>query len=140
MIEELLSRDDDASFGALCHISVPTCRYVVDRKAIMSGSNAQSQRDASDVGIPCSICSSIDFLPFKCVYCQRVFCKEHSSQARPEEHACPVYSGSSNIVSNDGEQNRVVSGSFKDLLPGKANKKYIYTDGDGIMFPKDEGV
>lgn len=102
----------------------------------MSESNVQTQRDASDVGTPCSICSAIDFLPFKCVYCQRVFCKEHSVQARPEEHACPAYSASSNNVSDD-ERKRDGSATFKTLLPGKIRechtvifcKTAVYTRG-----------
>lgn len=84
------------------------------------GSN-QAQRDASDVGRPCSICSSIDFLPFKCAYCQRVFCKEHSTQVRPEGHGCPAYKSFSNIVPEE-EQKRDGSATFKGLLPDRSRK------------------
>ena len=34
-----------------------------------------------EIGQQCSmeICNQLDFLPIKCSYCQKVFCKDHSS-------------------------------------------------------------
>jgi hypothetical protein len=93
-------------------VSITTCNNN------MSESNGDTVRDASDVGIPCSICSSIDFLPFRCAHCQLVFCKEHSNQARPEGHDCPAYS--STIVS-ENERKSSGSATFKGLLPGEDN-------------------
>lgn len=82
----------------------------------------ESVRDASDVGVPCSICSSIDFLPFRCAHCRRAFCKEHSSAALPEEHDCPDYK--STIVSKS-EQGKDGTATFKSLLPGKLVRRVI---------------
>lgn len=81
----------------------------------MTDQEPEVTRDASDVGVACSICSSIDFLPFTCTLCSRTFCKEHSNAAQPAAHDCPAYK--STIVP-EHEQNRDGSAAFKSLLPG----------------------
>lgn len=87
---------------------------------------ATNQRDASDVGIPCSICSTIDFLPIRCHLCRRAFCKDHADAAQPAEHACPDYHGLSTIVA-DHERGRDGSATFSSLLPGDAELLMVHT-------------
>lgn len=80
---------------------------------------AELIRDASDVGLPCSICSHIDFLPFRCALCRRTFCKAHSSAAaQPAEHDCPNYKDT--LVNEDDQVRNTTSVNFKSLLPGES--------------------
>ncbi|CAG8514853.1 753_t:CDS:2 [Funneliformis mosseae] len=50
-----------------------------------------------DLGRHCadSSCKQLDYLPFKCQYCKREYCNEHSN---PKVHNCP------NAPSDDGER------------------------------------
>lgn len=39
-----------------------------------------------DIGVNCSKCQQLDFLPFQCEYCKLIFCSEHRRLA---DHQCP---------------------------------------------------
>jgi len=54
-----------------------------------------------DLGNNCTQCNSLDFLPFVCVFCSHVFCKEH---LQPGHHSCPDYDD--NIVSVPSEEKK----------------------------------
>ena len=86
---------------------------------IFKSDATMSQRASGEdieVGVYCSVCKSLDFLPFHCQQCQRSFCKAHASKAWPEEHNCPI--NSTQITCIDGSAVKSDSkGLFKDLLP-----------------------
>jgi len=77
-------------------------------------------RDASDAGTHCSVCSALDFLPFKCARCGLCFCKQHASLAGPNAHEClkaPTIDVS--------ESSPIVYDSFQSLLPNRSRPPNI---------------
>ncbi|KAI1287477.1 Zinc finger AN1 and C2H2 domain-containing stress-associated protein 13 [Halotydeus destructor] len=41
-----------------------------------------------ELGEACKVCNNLDFLPFICVYCREILCKEHREVL---SHNCPKY-------------------------------------------------
>lgn len=74
-------------------------------------------KDASEVGVHCSICRALDFLPFICSHCSSSFCKAHAAAARPEGHDCS--SAPTSAVSASQEASSV---TFKSLLPDRSRQ------------------
>lgn len=104
--------------------------------------------DASEVGSHCSVCHSLDFLPFRCPSCNLAFCKDHASTAVPGNHVCQTNPGgsatqldSSHAVQQQQQQPATASLtsastsaqdrlSLKDLLPDRAPKPHVPSEAE----------
>lgn len=72
-------------------------------------------RDASDAGKHCSVCATLDFLPFKCAKCGLCFCKQHASQATPDAHTC-----TGAPITDQPQHTTATYDSFQSLLPDRS--------------------
>lgn len=88
----------------------------------MASSPLPQSTDASEVGRHCSVCKTLDFLPFRCSGCRAVFCKAHQAVAtHPEQHDCPNPPDTQSCTQIT--RPAASSGSFKDLLPDRSSTK-----------------
>lgn len=82
--------------------------------------------EASDVGLHCSICNTLDFLPFRCPHCDAIFCKQHASRVAVDAHNCP------NSASVDAHAQIAAassaSGTFAALLPDRSRTQAGQSD------------
>jgi len=63
-----------------------------------------------DLGAPCTKCNTNDFLPFVCVYCKEIYCKEHREAVTG--HNCSSYKEVNNIVLEKPDEKRPERCSF----------------------------
>ena len=79
--------------------------------------SSQTSIDASEVGVHCSVCKTLDFLPFHCNQCHRYFCKTHAYIALPEQHECILDENKPLI-----KQEPLLTSTFKELLPDRSKR------------------
>ena len=67
----------------------------------------------SDLGGICELCKRQDYLPIKCIFCKKIFCKEHSSI---DSHNCQN-------IKNAQEKNKKSTSIYKESCSFKGCKK-----------------
>src|SRR5437660_596050 len=74
------------------------------------------------IGEHCSLCGQLDFLPFKCTGCSKVFCLKHKSTS---SHSCPGDSSReiSSETKGEPQPEKKYENPYKCSLPGCREKQ-----------------